>query len=405
MNFLYSLSLYIYQLIIQLASLFNPKAKEWVNGRKDLFKLLQENIPKDKELIWFHCASVGEFEQARPIIEAYPRNPKTFIFLSFFSPSGYLLRKNYSKVDYVSYLPIDLPGNAKKFIQIIQPDKAVFVKYEFWFNLLQELSARNTPTYLVAGIFRKKQHFFSWYGSWFKKQLSAFHTFFVQDETSKNLLASIGYQNAIICGDPRFDRVIQIAAEPFKDVKIESFKNNKKVLIIGSAWETEIDFALKYAKHNTEIKILVVPHEIEESKLKAIEDQSKGLGTSRYSIEDKNLSSNQILILNRMGILSKVYRYADIALIGGGFKSGIHNCLEAAVYGIPVVFGPNYKKFKEAKDLVQNKGAFAINNFTELQHTLDNLFDNNVDLKKAGSIARDYVLEQQGSTQKILKKI
>ncbi len=404
MKFLYNFFILVYYLSIKIASLFNAKAKLWVLGRKNIFEHLQSTF-KDasSEIIWFHCASLGEFEQARPIIESIRKHETKYkILLTFFSPSGYEIRKNYAQADYIYYLPIDTIGNARKWIEIIKPSKVFFVKYEFWFNYLNELKRKEIPTYLVSGIFRDDHYFFKWYGGWFVKQLSCFTHFYLQDEKSISLLKSKGITNTTLAGDTRFDRVNDIANSIKTFPIVEQFKKNTPVLIMGSSWK-EDETVISEINLN-EYKVILAPHEIDESHIQSIIQLFSKRKILRYSqANSDNVSEANMLIIDNIGMLSSLYQYGAIAYIGGGFGKGIHNILEAATFGLPVLFGPNYNKFNEAKELIQLGGGFTFSNTLELEKTMKLLHDKII-LQKASQIAKNYVQGRIGATEIILRQ-
>lgn len=405
MRTLYNISILVYQLIIKAASLFNSKAKLWLEGRKDIFKKLDAKISdasSGNPVVWFHCASLGEFEQGRPLIEKYKQlHPGTKILLTFFSPSGYEIRKNYPGADFIFYLSADTPSNARRFIEIVKPEAVYFVKYEFWFNYLHELKKKNVPVYLVSGIFRQEQHFFKFYGGWFRKQLGSFSHFYLQNEHSVALLNSIGYKNTTLTGDTRFDRVWEIAKNARAFPLVEKFKGNDAVLIAGSTWRE--DEKIISAVMPEGFKLIIAPHETDEKHIEEICRQFSGFSTLRYSkADERNISSAQVLIIDNIGMLSSLYRYAEIAFIGGGFGKGIHNILEAATFGLPVIFGPNYEKFSEAKELIKLGGAFSIADKNEFEKIILLLKDQQV-LKTASHISRYYVESRTGATGKILE--
>lgn len=411
MRFLYNLSIYSYIFYIRVGSLFNAKAKLMIAGRKNIFEKIKSKIlnPKSNNLIWFHCASLGEFEQGRPLMEKLKsQQPDVKILLTFFSPSGYEIRKNYSGADFIFYLPMDTPSNSKRFIEIVNPQKVFFVKYEFWFNYLTELKNKNIPTYLVSGIFRENHHFFKSTGAWFRKQLSSFTHFFLQDQKSLELLNSIGYKNTTLCGDTRFDRVFEVSKNAKQLDLVKLFVENYKTIILGSSWLEDERMISKFQISN--FKLIIAPHEIAEKHLSSIEAQFipllRGAGVClRYSLAtEKNISDAKILIIDNIGMLSSLYQYGTIAFIGGGFGKGIHNILEAATFGLPVIFGPNYHKFVEAKELIKLGGAFSIKDISEFEKTMLLLSDEQV-LKTASQISRMYVQGRVGATDKILAKI
>ena len=376
MRFLYNISIFSYLILIRIASLFNPKAKLWIAGRKGVFQKIKLAIDTSKSnssnsrLIWFHCASLGEFEQGRPLMELIKKQDSSVkILLTFFSPSGYEIRKNYSGADFVFYLPIDTQKNARKFIEIIEPSSVFFIKYEFWYNYLNELKKKNISTYLVSGIFREDHYFFKPFGSWFREQLNCFTQFFLQDEKSEQLLNSIGYENTTISGDTRFDRVFEISSNIQKNNLVEQFIQDKKVLIAGSTWGEDERVVSSLKLEN--FKLIIAPHEIDEPHIQSIILQYINSKIIRYSLaNDQNIASADILIIDNIGMLSSLFQYGTIAFIGGGFGKGIHNILEAATFGLPIIVGPNYQKFTEAKDLIKLGGAFTISSVDDFQKTI-----------------------------------
>ncbi len=413
MRLLYTISIYSYYLAIRIASLFIPKAKIFLKGRKNIFDKIGSAIQKTgfDNLIWFHCASLGEFEQGRPLIEKIKRDdPQIKILLTFFSPSGYEVRKNYPGADLIFYLPIDTPSNARKFMEIVKPQKVFFVKYEFWFNYLKELKNNNIPTYLVSGIFREDHYFFRFSGAWFRKQLSSFTHFFLQDKKSVELLNSICFNNATLCGDTRFDRVLEISKNAKQIELVKQFVSDKKIMILGSSWAEDEKIVascfLKNQQLKTNYKIIIAPHEIDENHISSIEALFiSEFSCLRYSnASDLNIKDAQLLIVDNVGMLSSLYQYGTIAFIGGGFGKGIHNILEAATFGLPVIFGPNYQKFTEAKELIKLGGAFSVNDILEFEKTLILLSDEQV-LKTASVISKMYVQGRVGATEKILDAV
>ncbi|NWJ52050.1 MAG: 3-deoxy-D-manno-octulosonic acid transferase [Bacteroidetes bacterium] len=407
MNILYQLSIQIYTLIIRIAAIFNPKAKLWISGRKDIFEKLEQKLAGNTHpLIWLHCASLGEFEQGRPIIESLKEQlPETRILLTFFSPSGYEVRKNYAEADYIFYLPADTIGNAKRFIKIVNPKAVIFVKYEFWFNYIQQLSKRDIPIIIVSAIFRPTQHFFKSYGGWFRKGLAKINHFYVQTEESATLLQSIDINQVTISGDTRFDRVAAIAAQCKSFPLIEQFKGDHKIFLAGSSWPADEVLINTLYQEKLNLKYIIAPHEVHEEHIKAIEKQFSG-ATLRYSqANTANISQAEVLIIDSIGILSHLYQYAYIAYIGGAFGKGLHNILEAATFGKPVIFGPNYEKFKEAKDLIANGGAFCIHNAEELIKQTSQLLSNEQVYHEASQQCLTYVNSMKGATQLIVAAI
>jgi len=406
MHLLYNAAIYAYSSAVYLAAAAgNKKAAKWVKGRKHQ-KI--SPISESEKVAWFHCASLGEFEQGRPVIESFKKQHPDFkVVLTFFSPSGYEIRKNYEQADYVYYLPADTPSNARTFIDLIRPQIAFFIKYEFWFNYLQELWRSHTPTYLISGIFRKNQHFFRWYGEWFRRQLRSFEKFFVQNEASYLLVEKILPGKSMITGDTRFDRVYQIAqkARPFPDIK--KFKNGKPLLLAGSTWPADEEVFLPSvleAVKTWDLKVIIAPHEVHEQRINALIKLLPD-STIRYSQTSGDISDKKILVIDSIGLLSHLYQYGDIAYIGGGFGVGIHNTLEAATFGLPVIFGPNYQKFQEAKELIENEAAYSIQSKNEFDKTFLRLLENQDARDKAGKQAKNYVHRKRGGTQLILENI
>jgi 3-deoxy-D-manno-octulosonic-acid transferase len=407
MNILYQLSILLYTFAIRVTAIFNPKAKLWITGRKNIFEKLEQKLAGNtRPLIWIHCASLGEFEQGRPIIESLKEQmPETRILLTFFSPSGYEVRKNYKEADYIFYLPADTIGNAKRFIKIANPTEVIFVKYEFWFNYIQQLNKRNIPIIIVSAIFRPTQHFFKSYGGWFRKGLARISHFYVQTKESAALLQSIGITNVTISGDTRFDRVAAIAAQCKSFPLIEQFKGNHKIFLAGSSWPIDETLINTLYQEKSDLKFIIAPHEVHEEHIKAIEKLFSGK-TLRYSqANTTNISQANILIIDSIGILSHLYQYAYMAYIGGAFGKGLHNILEAATFGKPVIFGPNYEKFKEAKDLIANGGAFCIHNAKELIKETTLLLSNDQAYNKASQQCLSYVNTMKGATQLIVAAI
>ncbi len=407
MSLIYSLFLYIYYFLIFIASVFNKKAKFWINGRKNLMSDIKESVNLNDETVWIHCASLGEFEQGRPVIEKLKEGfPGLKIVLTFFSPSGYEIRKNYEIADHVFYLPLDSAGNAKKFVQIINPIFAVFIKYEFWFNYLEQLYKNNIPVFLVSANFRENQVFFKWYGKWYRKLLKRFKLLFVQNERSQKLLNSIGIKNSIITGDTRFDRVIKIASQKQSVKEIESFINKNPIIVAGSTWEKDEDLLVPYINSSDKsFKTIIAPHEINQKKIELLRQHISKKCILYSEISQQDLTNYEVLIIDTIGLLSRIYRYADIAYIGGGFGNGIHNILEAAAFGLPIIFGPNHSNFQEALDLIDLKAAFPLNNYNKLKAIIDKLLADQYFLNETGKISSKYITSNAGSTVKIINKI
>lgn len=406
MFFIYKLAVRFYLFSIRIASLFKPKAKHWIEGRKNWVKNLKSIINRSDRYIWVHCASLGEFEQGRPVIEKLKSEyPNRKILLSFFSPSGYEIRKNYEHADTVVYLPLDTNRNAKKFLEILNPEFAIFVKYEFWFNYIAELERRNIPVFVVSAIFREKQHFFRSWGKWFRKQLHKINWIFVQNEDSLKLLKDVGISHCSISGDTRFDRVAQIAEASKTFPEVENFIGSHKVLLAGSTW-TPGEKLIRDFLHdkNSDLKVIIAPHEVHQDRISGIEKSFPGQ-CIRYSEIHNSTGKENILIIDSIGKLSHLYQYASLAYIGGGFGAGIHNILEAATFGKPVIFGPNHQKFKEARELISLGGAFSVSNAAEFKNIFDQLLHDNQAFEKAGRICKQYTRENQGATNIIFDKI
>jgi len=394
MSILYTIGIQLHIIVIHIAALFNAKAKLWVKGRKAIFQKLTEAIKENQDIVWFHCASLGEFEQGKPIIEGYKlKYPNHKILLTFFSPSGYEIRKNYDGVDWVFYLPSDTKKNAIQFLSIINPIKVIFIKYEFWFNYMTELNKKNIPFYSVSSIFRREQYFFKY--DWAAKQLNNVSHFFVQDKNSKELLQNIGFTNCTVAGDTRFDSVIANTQNSVSIPLIEEFTKNKTTIICGSTWPQDEALLAKYIKGNPNYNYIIAPHEILQISL--LQKQTNALLFSKA--DNTNINNCNVLIIDSIGILSNIYKYGDLAYIGGGFGSGIHNILEAATFGLPLVFGPNYQKFKEANELIELGGAKSISNFSELEITILSSINFNK------SIAKNYIKSNAGATEIIISNI
>lgn len=406
MSIFYNTGIRGYQLAIRLAAPFNEKAALWVKGRKKIREKIAQIQRKGERLVWFHAASLGEFEQGRPVIEALKAaEPSTKILLTFFSPSGYEIRKNYAGADYILYLPSDTPGNARFFIEQLKPDAAVFIKYEFWYNYLHELHKHHIPVYLISAIFRPEQPFFKNWGTLHRRMLGFFSRLFVQDEESVKLLNSIGIQNAQRTGDTRFDRVKQIAEAAKEIEKVKQFCNSQPAVVCGSTWPPDEEILLDYINKDTSsYKWIIVPHEIGESHIKNILEKCKKK-IIRYTQENVSFADYEVLIVDCIGLLSSIYRYGQISYIGGGFGVGIHNTLEAAVYGIPVIFGPKYQKFNEAVTLIREGGAFSISNGEQLRELLHSLIQTPAITEAAGQKALTYVESQLGATAIIIKEL
>ncbi|MCR5454887.1 MAG: 3-deoxy-D-manno-octulosonic acid transferase [Bacteroidales bacterium] len=408
--FFYTLGIRTYNLAAKIIAPFNSKAKKYTEGRKNLFESLSQHIDKNADYVWFHVSSLGEFEQGRPVIEKFrAMHPQYKVLLTFFSPSGYDVRKNYDGAHYVCYMPADTPANAKKFLDIVKPKAVFFVKYDYWYNTLREVHARAIPLYIFSTIFREGQVFFRWYGKKYKEVLSFFTHIFVQDNNSVKLLKSIGIENVTIAGDTRFDRVCQITRNAKPIPIVDKFVGDSRVIVAGSSWppDEEIIFgAIRHLENKHDIKLIIAPHEIHEGHLAAIEKTISDIPSIRYSkATDDTIAGVKVLIIDNFGMLSSLYKYAEIAYVGGGFGTGIHNILEAVSYSIPVAFGTNYKRFKEAVDLVSLGAAMTVRNEAELFSVLDRYLSDNALLKRAGKLSLEYVEKNLGAADKILEVV
>ena len=406
---MYNLAIYLYLLGVAVYSRFNEKVRKMWRGERDAFRILREQVDPNARYVWFHAASLGEFEQGRPLMEQMKReHPDIKILLTFFSPSGYEVRKNYEGADIICYLPLDTITNARRFLRTVRPEMAFFIKYEFWYNYLHILKHRNVPVYSVSSIFRDGQVFFRWYGRQYGKVLKCFTHFYVQNEKSKELLNKIGLNNVTITGDTRFDRVLQIKEQAKQLPVIEQFTKGQKVFIAGSSWQPDEDIFIKYFNEHRDWKLVIAPHVIGEDHLQQIEKLLEGRKVVRYtdvSENSKDLENAEALIINCFGLLSSIYNYAGVTYVGGGFGVGIHNTLEAAVWDVPVIFGPNNEKFHEAQGLKTCEGGFEITNYEDFEHLM-NRFESDADyLKHAGQQAGNYVKQLSGATKRILSDV
>lgn len=405
MNVIYNTGIYLYKQLVKLVSPRNPKAKLMTEGHKTLFADLDAKLSKEGGYIWIHASSLGEFEQGRPIIEKIKSiNPQTKILLTFFSPSGYTVRKDYPLADVVSYLPFDLPKNVNRFLDMVKPKMAIFIKYEFWGNYLTELHKRQIPTYIVSAIFRKNQIFFKPHGAMFRKMLGYYKHLFVQDTASKELLESIGVTSVTVVGDTRFDRVAEIASQTKELPVFEEFSKNSMVMVAGSSWEADEDIYIDYFNTHPDLKLIIAPHEINASHIANITQKIKRPILFYSQSEGKDAKDYDCLVVDCFGLLSSIYRYASVAYIGGGFGAGIHNVPEAAVYGVPVIFGPNYKKFKEARDLIECGGSFTISTKEEFEEIMQSLSDDKF-REESGAKAGEYINRNTGATLRVVKEI
>lgn len=406
MKFLYNFIVFLASLLLPILATFNKKIKLFVDGRKQTFSKIS-NL-KNEKVIWFHAASLGEFEQAIPIIEALKKENFNFkILVTFFSPSGYQIRKNYKLADVVCYLPLDTKSNAKKFLEIIQPEIAIFIKYEFWPNLLNELKKREIKTILVSGILRKKQLFFKNYGGFMRKSLKAFHHFFVQDQNSKSLLNTINFHNVTVAGDTRFDRVSKILDQDNSLIFINEFKNDTYTIVAGSTWQEDEELLVNYINNQSSEneKFIIAPHNIKQDSILELQKSIHKKTVLFSDKADKNLAEYQVFIIDTIGILTKIYAAANVAYVGGGLKTGLHNILEPATFGIPVVIGNKYDKFNEAIDLVAQKGCISISNQKEFTSIFKKFKNDENFRNQTGQINKNYIQENLGATKLIMNFI
>ena len=403
MLLLYNIAIQLYFYAVYFVSFFNKKAKLWINGRKD------QLYAREEKSVWFHFASLGEFEQGRPVLENLRKaHPDKKFILTFFSPSGYEIRKNTQLADAVYYLPLDTAENAKKFIESIQPELAIFTKYEYWYHFFNELHGRSIPLYIISGIFRPGQVFFKWYGGLNRKILSFVTYFFVQDDASEQLLKNIGLTNVKVSGDTRFDRVWENAKQPQDLPLIKAFKGEQRLFIAGSTWPADEKLVKKLMGEYPNWKFIIAPHEVFDYRIDDIMDMIIPDLVIKYTalVMDPIISPrNQLLVIDNIGMLSSLYQYADIAYIGGGFGSGIHNTLEAAAFGVPVIFGPNYKRFKEACDLILLGSGFSIKNEEELKDAVMFLSDDDLRYQAVRKKIKQYVKEHTSATEIIVNNI
>ncbi len=403
MLFLYNTGIYLYTLFIRIASLQNKKAAAWINGRKGLIPLIESSLDNNKRYTWFHFASLGEFEQGRPVLESLKsKNPELPVVITFFSPSGYEIRKNYALADHVFYLPTDTKANAKEFIRILNPEMAIFTKYEYWYHYFEELNKNNIPLYVISGIFRKEQVFFKWYGSLHRQMLKWVSHIFVQDESSRVLLENIQIRNVSVSGDTRFDRVAENVLSQKKIPVIEEFCTDKNIFIAGSTWPEDEKILHHLVYKYPDWKFIIAPHEVTADRINELKDLfTDHITYSAAGARSFELAKPQTLIIDNIGILSSVYQYGKMAYIGGGFGTGIHNTQEALAFGLPVIFGPEYLKFKEAVELVALGGAKSISNAGDLESAFLYFIAN----KQSGVIARNYIQEHTGATRRIVEQI
>lgn len=406
--FLYNIGIFLYALVVRIISPFHRKARKMILGHKETYRILRQQIDPNDSYIWFHAASLGEFEQGRPIMEAIRKNHAEYkILLTFFSPSGYDVRKDYKGADIVCYLPFDKKRNVKRFLKLVQPRLVVFIKYEFWYNFVNQLCKKDIPVYMVSAIFRPTQMFFKWYGKPMRRILNCYKCICVQDENSKKILEGIHVTNVKVCGDTRFDRVIDIKKQAKQLPLAEAFaakaaSENEKIMVAGSTWPKDEDLLFQYFNITADLKLIIAPHEIDEAHLKYIESTLRRPYIRYSQAIQENVCDYDCLIIDSFGLLSSLYRYGQIAYVGGGFGVGIHNILEAAVYSIPVVFGTNFKKFREAQQLIECGGAYSVSDYQSLRSLLDEFIQYQDTLKVAGSNAGKYVESNTGVVDKVL---
>ena len=432
---IYNIIIYLYLLGVAIYSRFNEKVRKMWRGERDAFRILKEKVDPDAKYVWFHAASLGEFEQGRPLMEQLRKaHPEYKILLTFFSPSGYEVRKNYEGADIITYLPLDTITNARRFLRAIHPVMAFFIKYEFWYNYLHILKHRNVPVYSVSSIFRPDQVFFKWYGRQYGRVLNCFTHFFVQNEQSRELLAKIGIHNVSIVGDTRFDRVLQIKEAAKQLPIVEAFikesgddTNKPKVFVAGSSWPPDEEIFIKFFNEHRDWKLIIAPHVIGEDHLKQIEKLLEGRKVIRYTAAEQSaaeisltshlipeqssptrslspLTSSEVLIIDCFGLLSSIYHYGDVSYVGGGFGVGIHNLLEAAVWDVPVFFGPNNQRFQEAQGL-KKSGGFEISNYETFEKQMNRFMADEAYLKDQGRMAGQFVKGQAGATQEVLSSV
>jgi 3-deoxy-D-manno-octulosonic-acid transferase len=412
MRTLYTLTIRVYTVAIRLASFFNnKKAGLWISGRKNnlinLKKVFETKREAERPVIWIHCSSLGEFEQGRPVIEKINKTfPQYRILLTFFSPSGYEIRKNYEKADFITYLPSDTPVNAREFLNIVKPAMAFFIKYDYWFNFLSELKSRSIPVFIISALFRPGQYFFQWYGKWFLKQLEAITWFFVQNEESLALLKESGKTNSTMSGDTRFDRVAEISEDKKEFPLIREFCGNDPVLLAGSTWKEDENLLLPFFLNNfPSVKFIIAPHDTSPSRIGEICERFEKPHVMFSELNRDSVHGSDILVIDTIGILAHLYQYATVAYIGGGFGTSIHNIQEPIAFGIPVLFGPNYKKFREAVDLIPPGGASSVKTTRELGESLTRLFSDKIQYQRASDVCRKYVDDNRGATNRIIRKI
>ena len=404
---MYNVVIFLYLCGVAIVSLFNEKVRKMWRGERQAIRTIKEKIDPDAQYVWFHAASLGEFEQGRPLMEQLRReHPEYKILLTFFSPSGYEVRKNYAGADIICYLPLDTITNARRFLRTIRPVMAFFIKYEFWYNYLHILRHRGVPVYSVSSIFRPGQVFFRWYGQQYSRVLKCFTHFFVQNEVSRDLLSTIGIENVTVVGDTRFDRVLQIKEASKQLPIVEQFKGNKKCFIAGSSWQPDEEIFIPWLNEHKDWKVVIAPHVIGEDHLQQIEKLLTGRKVVRYTeATEANVKDAEVLIINCFGLLSSIYHYADVTYVGGGFGVGIHNTLEAAVWDVPVFFGPNNQRFQEAQGLKACGGGLEIGSADDFRRYMQGFEEHPEVIKELGEKAGAYVASLSGATEKVLSSV
>lgn len=406
MRFLYAIGIRLYWLLALIFSPWDRKAKLWLRGRQHWYEGLEKALDGNEKVIWFHCASLGEFEQGRPVIEGIRElMPDRKILLTFFSPSGYEKRKDYPGADYVMYLPLDTRRNARRMLDLLSPEMAIFIKYEFWYHFLKQLKARGVPVYLASGNFRSDQLFFRWYGAWYRRFLDFFTHIFVQNQDSKMLLAEIACHHVSVAGDTRFDRVHVLPQSKFSHPALDNFGKDAQLIVAGSTWEKDEQLlGGVYRELGEELYWIIAPHELSEGHIRSLKERFPG-SVCYTELGEEVPRGCRVIVVDTIGKLSYLYRYGTLAYIGGGFGKGIHNTLEAATYGLPVIFGPEYTRFLEALELSALGGAFPIGTEAELLSTIRQQLENPRLLKTSSQIASNFVSERVGATSTILKKV
>lgn len=403
---MYTIAIYLYALAVRLASLTNRKARLMIKGHRKTWRTLRDHAKERQHYVWFHAASLGEFEQGRPLMERLRReHPEKRILLTFFSPSGYEVRKDYAGADLVCYLPFDTPLNARRFIRLVQPEKAFFIKYEFWHHYIDELHRAGVPVYSVSSIFRNDQIFFRPYGRGYARVLHHFNHFFVQNEASRRLLNSLGVTQVSVTGDTRFDRVIDIRNQAKSLPLAAALTGDSRTIVAGSTWPPDEEILIPYFNRHPELKLIIAPHEVNEEHLRSIEQRLKRPALRYSQATPESSAQADCLIIDGYGLLSSLYRYATLAYVGGGFGVGIHNVPEAAVYGVPVFFGPNNQRFREARDLINEGGSFEVTSADDFQAQADRLLADERALAKSGQAAGDYIRRNSGATEAIFREV